>query len=76
MPKAAAVEDHLNDLKAHRYLGRAGYRLAKRTGLNNWYVPKESSFTTTTFGECFRLWKRFGQIHRFGTARFSGAAES
>jgi FkbM family methyltransferase len=57
-PKLLLVEDHLYDLKAHRYLGRAGYRLAKRTGLNNWYVPKESSFKPARFGERFRLWKK------------------
>lgn len=57
-PKLLLVEDHLHDLKTHRYLGRAGYRLAKRTGLNNWYVPKESSFGPVTFGERFRLWKK------------------
>jgi FkbM family methyltransferase len=57
-PKLLLVEDHLYDLKAHRYVRRAGYRLVKRTGLNNWYVPKESSFKATTLGERFRLWKK------------------
>jgi FkbM family methyltransferase len=57
-PKLLLVEDHLYDLEAHRYLGRAGYRLARRTGLNNWYVPKESSFGPGSFGERFRLWKK------------------
>jgi FkbM family methyltransferase len=57
-PKLLLMEDHLYDLKAHRYLVRAGYRLAKRTGLNNWYVPKESSFGPASFGERFRLWKK------------------
>jgi FkbM family methyltransferase len=57
-PKLLLIEDHLYNLKAHRHLGRAGYRLAKRTGLNNWYVPKESDFRPATFGECIRLWKK------------------
>jgi len=57
-PNCLLMEDHLYDLKAHRYLGRAGYRLAKRTGLNNWYVPKESSFGPTSFAERYRLWKK------------------
>jgi hypothetical protein len=52
------VEDHLYDLKAHRHLVGASYRLAKRTGLNNWYVPKESSFGPATIAERFRLWKK------------------
>jgi FkbM family methyltransferase len=57
-PKLLLVEDHLYDLNAHRYVGRQGYRLARRTGLNSWYVPDESSFTPATFGERFRLWKK------------------
>lgn len=57
-PKLLLMEDHLHDLKTHRHLVRAGYRLAKRTGLNNWYVPSESSFGPASFGERFRLWKK------------------
>lgn len=57
-PKLLLMEDHLHDLKAHRYLSRAGYRLAKRTGLNNWYVPRKSSFGPVTAAERFRLWKK------------------
>lgn len=57
-PKLLLMEDHLHDLRAHRYLGRAGYRLAKRTGLNNWYVPNESNFRPAGFGSRFRLWKK------------------
>jgi len=57
-PKLLLIEDHLYELKAHRYLVGAGYRLAKRTGLNNWYVPKESSFGPGTLGERLRLWKK------------------
>ena len=57
-PKLLLLEDHLHDLKTHRHLARAGYRLAKRTGLNNWYVPKESSFRPVGFGERLRLWKK------------------
>jgi FkbM family methyltransferase len=57
-PKLLLMEDHLHDLKAHRYLARAGYRLAKRTGLNNWYVPRESNFGPASLGERYRLWKK------------------
>jgi FkbM family methyltransferase len=57
-PKLLLIEDHLYNLKAHRYLSRAGYRLAKRTGLNDWYVPEESSFKPASFGQRFRLWKK------------------
>lgn len=57
-PKLLLMEDHLHDLKAHRYLGQGGYRLTKRTGLNNWYVPNESSFRPASIAERFRLWKK------------------
>jgi FkbM family methyltransferase len=57
-PKLLLMEDHLHNLKAHRYLGRVGYRLIKRTGLNNWYVTQESSFAPVTFVERLRLWKK------------------
>jgi FkbM family methyltransferase len=57
-PKLLLVEDHLYDLKTHRLLGRSGYKLVKRTGLNNWYVPNESTFGPAPFGERFRLWKK------------------
>jgi len=71
-PKLLLVEDHLYDLKTHRYLGRAGYKLVKRTGLNNWYVSKDGARTSpsaalcvdpnvlsfASFGERFRLWKK------------------
>jgi FkbM family methyltransferase len=56
-PRLLLMEDHLYDLKAHRYLGRAGYRLVKRTGLNNWYVPRESNYGATFAQRC-RLWKK------------------
>jgi FkbM family methyltransferase len=70
-PRLLLVEDHLYDLKAHRYLGRAGYRLAKRTGLNNWYVPKESSFRPAAFAERFRLWKKVWANTPFRKVRVS-----
>lgn len=38
-PTLLLMEDHLHDLHTHRHITAAGYRLVKRTGLNNWYVP-------------------------------------
>jgi FkbM family methyltransferase len=57
-PSLLLIEDHLHNLKVHRYLTRQGYRLVKRTGLNNWYVPRESSFDLTGGLERLRLWKK------------------
>jgi FkbM family methyltransferase len=68
-PRLLLMEDHLHDLKAHRHLVRAGYRLAKRTGLNNWYVPRESDFGPVTFSERYRLWKKVWANTPFRKAR-------
>ncbi len=38
-PALILIEDHLHDLKKHRYLQSRGYELVFRTGSNNWYVP-------------------------------------
>jgi FkbM family methyltransferase len=57
-PALLLIEDHLHHLKVHRHLKRQGYRLVTRTGLNNWYVPKDRPFTLATPSERLRLWKK------------------
>lgn len=57
-PKLVLIEDHLIDLKTHRFLSASGYRLAKRTGLNSWYVPVGEPFELTTPSERFALWRK------------------
>ena len=57
-PALLFIEDHLHDLKVHRHLKRQGYRLVKRTGSNNWYVPNEQPFALSKPLERLRLWKK------------------
>src|SRR5262245_59125842 len=57
-PRLLMIEDHLYSLEVHRWITRRGYRLVKRTGSNNWYVPAGHSFTLTTPWERLRLWKK------------------
>ncbi len=57
-PALLLIEDHLHHLQVHRYLRGQGYRLVKRTGLNNWYVPQDAPFSLSTPGERLRLWKK------------------
>jgi len=57
-PALVFIEDHLHDLKVHRHLKRAGYKLVKRTGSNNWYIPNSQSFKLTKPLERARLWKK------------------
>lgn len=41
-PRVLLVEDLCMDLRLNRYLARRGYRWFRRTGLNDWYVPRDS----------------------------------
>jgi FkbM family methyltransferase len=42
-PRLILIEDLLLHLQVHRYLKRRNYRLFRRTGINNWYVPADTS---------------------------------
>jgi len=44
-PRLIFVEEHRRNYKKHFYLRRHGYRLVKRTDINNWYVPHDSPAT-------------------------------
>jgi FkbM family methyltransferase len=57
-PGVVLMEDHLHDLKVHHYLTARGYRLAKRTGCNNWYVPAGAPFSESGLLERLQLWRK------------------
>ena len=57
-PAVLLVEDHLLRLDVHRHLARHGYRVVKRTGENNWYVPKQQPFHMTTWTERLKLFRK------------------
>jgi FkbM family methyltransferase len=60
-PRLILMEEHRRDYKKHFHLRRHGYRLVKRTGLNNWYVPPDSPATArslNTPGERWRLFRK------------------
>jgi FkbM family methyltransferase len=46
-PRLILLEDHVRNLKSHRFLRRAGYRLIRRAGFNGWYVAADSSIQPT-----------------------------
>ena len=54
-PALVLIEDYVRNLDKHRHMTGRGYKLVKRTALNNWYVPEETKFTMTTFGERLEL---------------------
>ncbi|MCL5966775.1 MAG: FkbM family methyltransferase [Deltaproteobacteria bacterium] len=41
-PRLILIEDTVTGLDKHAHLLSAGYRLVRRTGSNNWYVPRNS----------------------------------
>ena len=57
-PALLFVEDHLLNWQTHLYLSRHGYRLVKRTHLNNWYVPAGAPFVMTSAVERLKLWRK------------------
>jgi len=60
-PRLILIEEHRRDYAKHFYLRRHGYRLVRRTGRNNWYVPAESPATVrslNTPAEALRLWRK------------------
>jgi FkbM family methyltransferase len=50
-PLLILMEDKVHSLAKHFYLRRQGYKLVKRTGVNNWYVPKGTPFKMVSLGE-------------------------
>ena len=55
------MEEHRLDYAKHNYLRGQGYRLVRRTGRNNWYVPPDSSetvYTLNTLSQRIRLWRK------------------
>jgi hypothetical protein len=57
-PAMLLIEDHLEHLLVYRHLVRHGYRVVKRTGVNNWYVPKRQPFHLTTWTERLKLFRK------------------
>ena len=44
-PRLIMIEDHVADLRKHRFLQRNGYRLVRRVGNNGWYVPATNAMS-------------------------------
>lgn len=57
-PKLILLEDKMVYLNKHRYLKRHGYFLVRRTGFNNWYVPKQNKVILITMNERLKLFKK------------------
>jgi len=60
-PHLILLEDHFYNYQKHFFLRRRGYKLVRRTGYNNWYVPQEapgSVFSVSSFPEMLKLGKK------------------
>ena len=57
-PRLIMLEDHVVNLRKHRYLSALGYRLIRRTGVNSWYVPAADAPAQTWFGR-WQLLRKF-----------------
>lgn len=57
-PRLLLIEDRLVYLEKHLYLKRHGYKLVKRTGFNNWYIPGTEEFAMSHAKERARLFKK------------------
>ena len=56
-PALILVEDPVLHLEVHRHLESTGYRLVRRTGFNNWYVPGDSPVRASLYDR-LRLFRK------------------
>ncbi len=71
-PALILVEDFFYNHTKHRFIRRLGYKLVRRTGYNNWYVPDGtdlSMFSLSTPGELLRLFKKMWLAPPFDNLR-------
>ena len=57
-PSLILIEDGVRSLDKHCFLKRRGYRLVKRTTLNNWYIPRDQPFQMTFWLERLELFRK------------------
>jgi FkbM family methyltransferase len=57
-PGLILIEDGVRDLTKHQFLKSRGYRLVKRTSINNWYVPRGAEFQMSSLSEKIELLRK------------------
>jgi len=55
-PELILLEDHLHHYGKHTYLRARGYKLVRRTGYNNWYVPRNAPATVFSVSSAGEVW--------------------
>ncbi len=62
-PALVLLEDHMETLDLYFYMRRMGYKLIKRTGPNNWWVPSAAKALPMTPRERLAIWNRIWFRH-------------
>jgi FkbM family methyltransferase len=57
-PSLILLEDHMDTIHLYLYMRHSGYRLSKRTGCNNWWIPRGAPPLPQTFREKLSIWNR------------------
>ncbi len=57
-PALVLIEDGVRTLDKHRHMTRRGYKLVKRTVLNNWYIPQGTPFHLASLAERLELFRK------------------
>jgi FkbM family methyltransferase len=57
-PKLVFIEDDVHDLTKHKIMLASGYKLFRRTYLNNWYVPRDAEVHLSLYGR----WQLFRKL--------------
>jgi FkbM family methyltransferase len=58
-PRLILLEDDVHSRDKHLYMAAHGYKLVRRTNLNNWYVPANMDFSISIFGR----WQLFRKLY-------------
>jgi FkbM family methyltransferase len=72
LPRLILVEDHIYNLKLHRFLKSKCYQLVYRTGSNNWYVPLGTPFPKLTLKVRLELFRKLYLSMPFRKLRLIG----
>ncbi|MGB8370188.1 MAG: FkbM family methyltransferase [Limisphaerales bacterium] len=57
-PALILIEDGVRNLSKHMFLKSRGYKLVKRTSINNWYVPRGTDFQMSSLSEKIELLRK------------------
>lgn len=69
-PRLIIIEDHVHDLKIHRFLTSKRYKLFDRTGCNGWYIPVKDQNPIVPVTSRLELFRRYFLGMPFRRLRF------